>query len=423
MAKQNPDSKEFLESEIARLKRVNNALMDRIERGLGTKSPFSLFEKNVHLSTIVKERTLALEKLTSELENEKNMLSSIIQALPGAIFFFQSDYIVDRAFTNLLEQQFHVKAGLPLDKAIGSEFFDLLKKQLTTLNSKPGVVFFDYLKSSGKEERYYQCSVSCRSSGQFVLYVQDNTRKYLQEKLIKEQEAKILQSSKLASLGEMAAGVAHEVNNPLAIIHISASMIKKHLARNKVSIPAIDQLVLNIETTISRISKIITVMRSISREPVEFKKEEVLLMDIIHDVVALCGEKFKNNYVDLRLKVPVSETPIKLYCDRLQVSQVLLNLLNNAYDATESSDDRWIDVEYLEDSHFDFLKISNSGPKINSEIVAKIFNPFFTTKDVGKGTGLGLSISRSIIERHGGSIELDLASEYTSFILKFPKKK
>ncbi|MCM2349382.1 MAG: ATP-binding protein [Bacteriovoracaceae bacterium] len=422
MAHQEPKSKEFLEKEIIRLKKVNEALMDRVERGLGNKSPFSLFEKNVHLSTLVKERTLELEKMTTELENEKNKLSGIIQALPGAIFFFNNTFTVDRYFTTFLEQQFDIQEGIPLEKAIGNNFFDLVKKQVTRLSQNQEVVFFDFLSVSNDLERYYNCSVSSRNKGQFVLYIQDNTEKYLQEKLIKAQEGKILQSSKLASLGEMAAGVAHEINNPLAIINVSANMLKKLLVRNKIQIPAIETCVNNIEGTVSRISKIITVMRAISREPMEFRKEEVPLMDLIHDVFALCGERFKNNEVDLRLKIPDVGLGPTLYCDRVQLSQVLLNLLNNAYDATEGTHNRWIEVQYFEDSSYDMLSVKNSGKKISLDIIPKIFNPFFTTKEVGKGTGLGLSISKSILERHEGNIELRPESENTCFVLKLPKK-
>lgn len=421
MAQQEPQSKNSLEQEITRLKKVNEALMERVERGLDSQSPFSLFEKNVHLSTLVKERTLELEKLTTELEDEKNKLSGIIQALPGAIFFFNYAYTVDRYFSTFLEHQFDIQEGLSLENAIGNDFFDLVKRQAAKLGQKVEVVFFDFLSVSDDLERYYNCSLSSRNQGQFVLYIQDNTEKYLQEKLIKAQEAKILQSSKLASLGEMAAGVAHEINNPLAIINVSANMLKKLLVRNKIQIPAIETCVDNIEGTVSRISKIITVMRAVSREPMEFRKEEVLLMDLIQDVSALCGEKFKNNEVDLRVKIP-DEFKATLYCDRIQISQVLLNLLSNAYDATEGASVRWIEVQYSEDSSYDLLSVKNSGNKIPKDIVPKIFNPFFTTKDVGKGTGLGLSISKSILERHQGSIELQTESENTCFVLKLPKK-
>lgn len=422
MAQKETKSKEFLEKEIERLMKVNKALMDRVERDVGTRSPFAVFEKNVHLASLVKERTLELEKLTTELENEKTKLSGIIQALPGAIFFFNHHFKVDRVFTTFLEKRFNIHEGGQLDEIIGNDFFSIVKQQVEKISQNLEVVFFDFLQINEDHECYYACSVSSRTKDQYVLYVQDNTEKYLQEKLIKEQEAKILQSSKLASLGEMAAGVAHEINNPLAIINVAANMLGKLLKRNNIAIPAIVTSVETIEVTVARISKIITVMRTISRESMEFRKEEVPFIELIQDVFALCGERFKNNDVDLRLKISNPNQKVPVYCDRVQLSQVLLNLLNNAYDATEETENRWIEVRFSDDSQNDFICIENSGKKIEKNIIPKIFNPFFTTKDVGKGTGLGLSISKSIMDRHHGSIELAPESENTTFILKLPKK-
>lgn len=422
MEQKETKSKELLEKEIERLKKVNEALMNRVERDVGTRSPFAIFEKNVHLASLVKERTLELEKLTTELENEKNKLSGIIQALPGAIFFFNHHYKVDRSFTTFLEKRFDIQDGGQLEEIIGSDFFCIVKQQVEKISQNLEVVFFDFLQTKYDQEKYYACSVSSRTQDQYVLYIQDNTEKYLQERLIKEQEAKILQSSKLASLGEMAAGVAHEINNPLAIINVAANMLSKLIKRNNITIPGIVTSVETIEATVARISKIITVMRTISRESIEFRKEEVPFIELIQDVFALCGEKFKNNDVDLRLKISNPNQKIPIYCDRVQLSQVLLNLLNNAYDATEGTEDRWIEVRYSDDSQNDFICIENSGKKIEKSIIPKIFNPFFTTKDVGKGTGLGLSISKSIMDHHHGSIELSPESENTTFILKLPKK-
>jgi len=422
LAQKETKTKEFLEKEIERLLKVNKALMDRVERDVGTRSPFALFEKNVHLASLVKERTLELEKLTTELENEKNKLSSIIQALPGAIFFFNHNFRIDRAFTTFLEKRFNTHEGCQLEEIIGGDFFSIVKQQVELLSQNLEVVFFDFLKANDEQEYYYACSVSCRNKDQYVLYIQDNTEKYLQEKLIKEQEAKILQSSKLASLGEMAAGVAHEINNPLAIINVAANMLSKLLKRNNITIPAIVTSVETIEVTVARISKIITVMRTISRESMEFRKEEVLFIELIQDVFALCSERFKNNYVDLRLKINNPNQDVTIYCDKIQLSQVLLNLLNNAYDATEGTEYPWIEVRFSDDAQNDFICIENTGKKIDKSIIPKIFNPFFTTKEVGKGTGLGLSISKSIMDRHHGSIELVPESENTTFILKLPKK-
>ena len=104
----------------------------------------------------------------------------------------------------------------------------------------------------------------------------------------------------------------------------------------------------------------------------------------------------------------------------MQISQVLLNLFNNSFDAIENSDTKWIkhEVVYLE--NFARLEISDSGSGIQKALADKIMQPFFTTKPIGKGTGLGLSISRSIIEEHGGKFFLDETCPNTKFIIELP---
>ena len=414
---------EQLEREIERLKKVNESLMDRIERGMGSgSSSFSLFEKNVYLASEVKERTLELEKLTSEIESEKNKLAGIIQALPGDILIFDKDFIVNKSFNSFLIKKFNNKQGLSLKQFLGDEFFSLVKSKVSRFDATSRVVFFDHLSGNEENYSYYTCSISSQNKNHYVLYIQDNTEKYLQDQRLKDQEAKILQASKLASLGEMAGGIAHEINNPLTIVNLAASSLKKMLIKNGVSVPGINQNVDIIEKTIQRISKIITGMKILSRESKEFRKETVSFQEIITDVFGLCTEKFKNNGVELRLKASGQEVDSKIYCDRLLISQILINLLNNAFDATEGQSERWVEIGFSS-GEIDVITIKDSGSGIPQHVKAKIFNPFFTTKEIGKGTGLGLSISKSIMENHGGTIELDSKSEHTCFVLKLPSVK
>lgn len=422
MEKEESETVGKLSKEIERLKKVNSALMDRVEGKLSSeKGPFSLFEKNVNLSAQVKERTNDLEQLTLALKNEKHKLSSIIQTLPGSIIIFDKKFHVDSSFETLIEAKFSSQHGYNLEEVVGQELSDIVRGHVNRIDKNHEVVIFDFYTELNGREVNYMCSVSSRDLHQFVLYIQDNTEKYMQDRVIKNQEAKILQSSKLASLGEMAAGVAHEINNPLAVIDVATDSLKKQIKRNNINNPSISNMVNVIESTVTRISKIITVMRTISRESPNFHKEDVLVMDVINDVFALCAERFKHNNIDLKLSIPPSKVKHLIYCDRIQISQVLLNLLNNAFDAIEGDKNAWIHVGFSENTIHDYITVENSGKRIADDVASKIFNPFFTTKEVGKGTGLGLPISKSIMENHLGSIELT-ASEHTRFLLKLPKR-
>lgn len=421
MAKKELESRDDLLKEIERLKKVNSALMDRVERGNSSGGSFSLFEKNVNLASLVKERTLELEKLTTALESEKLKLSGIILTLPGAIIIFDKDFNVDSSFDTFLEDRFNTKRGPTLEEVVGLELFQIVAKKVHMISKNHENVLFDFPTFLNNKEVNYTCSVSSRDMNQYVLYIHDNTEKFMQERLIRNQEARILQSSKLASLGEMAAGVAHEINNPLAIINVATDRLRNEMLRNNINNPSLKNTIDIIELTVARISKIITVMRAISKESNVLNKEKVPLMDIINDVFALCGERFKNNNIDLRLNISPQNLEHLICCERIQFSQVLLNLLNNAFDATEGHPDSWVEVSYLADPDYDVIQVMNSGIKISDEIIAKIFNPFFTTKEVGRGTGLGLPVSKSIMENHHGSIELLPSSKYTCFVLKLPK--
>lgn len=240
-------------------------------------------------------------------------------------------------------------------------------------------------------------------------------------RLLDEERARSMQSAKLASLGEMAGGIAHEINNPLAIISSVIQFLKKSIDRKKLTDEILIESITTIEATVLRTSKIIKGLRTVSHSSENFEKSPTMIKDILDDVLGLCTEKFKNHGVRIEIPSIGSYSDKLIECDRVQLSQVLINLLGNSFDAIYESDEKWVRIELNEDSNFEIIKISDSGPGIPEEIVQKIFNPFFTSKEVGKGTGLGLSISRSIMTKHKGSIEIDTSSLNTCFILKLPK--
>jgi signal transduction histidine kinase len=232
--------------------------------------------------------------------------------------------------------------------------------------------------------------------------------------------AELTQKSKFEALGQMAAGVAHEINNPLAIIKGHAEKLSlqypQQLTENQ------NESVSIINSTVDRISKIIHSLRSFSREGGGEPFEYVDVKKIIEMTLDLCSEKLKQNRIELRLdlhpQLPVIE------CRPIQISQVLLNLISNSYDAvsteSETKTERWIRIQVYTDQDKIQFRVSNSGTKISLNVAEKIFQPFFTTKSVSQGTGLGLSISKGIAESHHGKLNLDLTQKYTEFVLEIP---
>lgn len=233
-----------------------------------------------------------------------------------------------------------------------------------------------------------------------------------------ETQAMLVQTGKFSALGEMAGGIAHEVNNPLAVITLKCSQLTKTLDSEAVELDSAKDLVQVIDSTASRIAKIVRGLKTFSRSTEVDPYQDTFLVGVIEDTLLLCGEKFKSHGVDLR--VTCDPIDLSLECRPTEISQVLLNLLNNAFDAVAENPSSWIALQAFRDHQFAEIQVTDSGHGIPPHIAQKIFQPFFTTKEVGKGTGLGLSISKGIIEAHGGSIFVDPNSANTRFVIRLP---
>lgn len=247
------------------------------------------------------------------------------------------------------------------------------------------------------------------------LLVQQRTKELDEQKTIN------LQASKMSSLGEMAGAIAHEINTPLATIKILTSQLN-HEVQN--AMPDLDNMtaqLTKIENTTDRVAKIVRGLKTFARDGSRDPYETVNVQNVIDDTVALCSEKMKIHNVDIRIKI--SDPQITMDCRSVQISQVLLNLLNNAYDAIEELSEKWIEVEARALEQQVEIRITDSGGGIDKDTLEKIFQPFFTTKIIGKGTGMGLSISLGILKSHHGSIFVDQTSQHTCFVLRFPQRQ
>jgi C4-dicarboxylate-specific signal transduction histidine kinase len=246
-------------------------------------------------------------------------------------------------------------------------------------------------------------------------------KQHRQEETIAKQRESLVSSSRLSSLGEMAGAVAHEINNPLVIINLITGQIRKIIKNGTLSESKMEELTGVILETVKRITRIINGLRTIARETDGIKKENIPLELIFEDVLVLCEERFKNHSIQLNFNPDAIWLKTNIFCDQVQISQVLLNLLNNAFDATESAPERWVNIVATEDNSEIKIRISDSGAGIPEKVREKIFQPFFTTKSIGKGTGLGLSLSYAIINDHGGDLSLDKNSPNTCFVIRLPK--
>ena len=235
---------------------------------------------------------------------------------------------------------------------------------------------------------------------------------------LEEQRSQAIHASKLSSLGEMAGGIAHEINNPLTIISALATRTKRNLQDKDFSIEKSYENLDKIILTVNRIAKIIKGLRAFSRdsdgEDFKFKK----INDIVEMTIELCQERFRENRIEIRQNIA---TDLIVECREIQIVQVLVNLLNNSIDVVSELPTKWIEIAASDLDDAVRIRVSDSGEGISLEVIDQIMLPFFTTKEVGKGTGLGLSISKAIVEAHDGYFYYELNEGHTSFVLELKK--
>jgi PAS domain S-box-containing protein len=234
--------------------------------------------------------------------------------------------------------------------------------------------------------------------------------------------AQAVLSARLSELGMMAGSIAHEINNPLAVIHATASDLLEMAEAGDVPLEAVEVAGARIKRTANRISKIVKSLRQIARKGTSDPFQRASAAQIVEEVLDLCKERFRAHSV--RVDAPTVDPGIEVLCREVQISQVLLNLLQNGFDAVVDSEaDKWVQLEVTCVGQSVVFAVIDSGAGIAPDIAAQIMEPFFTTKPLGKGTGLGLSLSKAIVEEHGGELTLGARGNHTCFSFLLPRFK
>ena len=242
----------------------------------------------------------------------------------------------------------------------------------------------------------------------------DRTKEESTAKELEIEKLKSIRNAKLASLGEMSAGIAHEINNPLTIIYGTVRALSK-TAHNP------EQLATNIEKihlAVKRIAKIVKSLQKFSRTSDKAEYNVHLLSGIVNEALILTEAKARRHTTLVEFKC-MSDSHI--LCDEIEIEQVFVNLINNAIDAVRVLPEKWVTIELQREAKFVTFRIRDSGPRISPEIEMMMYQPFFTTKPIGQGTGLGLSIAKGILDEHKASIEVVRDDPHTCFEVQFPR--
>ena len=265
-------------------------------------------------------------------------------------------------------------------------------------------------------ESFIQSVQKILDEQQNLLIETDENRKY-HENRCKEIEIQLIQSDKLASVGELAGGVAHEVNNPLAAISGIVQILLASRDKEKLSPSTVERLK-KIEKQSDRISKITNDLLRFSRKPsVTF--DSLNIHQSLRETLDLVSHQ--SSLKKIEIKMDFSDNIPLIYGSQNQLEQVFLNLIINSVDAMHGSGGTLTIRTYMENEQCVVIEFIDTGIGISPLNKDRIFDPFFTTKPSGHGVGLGLSVSYSIIKDHGGAIQVDSEEEKGStFTVKLP---
>jgi two-component system NtrC family sensor kinase len=252
----------------------------------------------------------------------------------------------------------------------------------------------------------------------------ENLEKMVDERTseLESQVIKNISVNRLVAVGEVASGIAHEINNPLTVINGQILKLKRQLKNSELDAEC-EASINKISLMSERIVKIINGLKLISRDGHADPMVQFSIRTMIEEIVLLTEMKIKS--MDIQFDVQIDPSIEFGHGREVQISQVLVNLVNNSVDAISTEKEKWIKI--VVSDHFDSVQfsITDSGHGIAKDMKEKIMLPFFTTKQVGKGTGLGLSISKGIIKEHGGDLVCNDQCPNTQFaftLSKFHKK-
>lgn len=349
-------------------------------------------------------------------------INSLINMIPSLIIWVDQHQKINNANDNFLSVMNKSK-----DEVIGTKLSEYplqnLKQYFSHIdllrNRDIKIVDHFEVEKEKKTVRFYIKEIEHENS--FIIMGIDISNEIYRSEAHDEVRRQQEENARFMMIGQIATGVAHEINNPLAIISGFLFNMKRTLENKDASfnseyfLDKISKSMINID----RIAMIVRGLKFLSKNDLTSPFEKVHIQEIIDHAMDICSEKFKATGISFSIAPTTPDMVIE--CRPVQLTQVLINLLTNAHDAVLESEDKWIKISFEKNDRNFITSITDSGPGVPVEIRNKIMLPFFTTKFASKGVGLGLSTSKVIITDHKGELFLDESSPETKFSIVFKK--
>lgn len=274
---------------------------------------------------------------------------------------------------------------------------------------------YKQILAKGKITRYDENGRALKMSG---VHIDVSEMLELKNK-VETSQASLIHNAKMASIGEIAGGIAHEVNTPLTVILGATNVIKSLNLSKKENVDRAFDMLDRSKKAAEKIGHIVAELRTLAKDSsTEELLKETSVNSLITQALALCQERCKNHEVKVEISCPEN---LKIRGQVIPITQAILSLMTNAREAVcLKSNDRWIKVIAEEQNKRVKIKVIDSGSGIRRELREKLFTPLFTTKPQGQGAGLGLSVAKGTVEKNHGQIYFDPFSKETTFIIDFP---
>jgi len=380
-----------------------------------------------HLSYSFEHMLYRLKLFETELRTSERKYRRLFNADPNPIFIVDSRTFTILDVNNTAQKSY----GYSREELLKSSFFDLTNRVYEDIATSFATIKHD------QRLFFYKRQHRKKTGDSFFVNIHVCPAEYMERKALiitttditeaVEKEAQLIQASKMSTLGTMASGIAHELNQPLNVIKVGSDFFLKMINKGRdIDLKTFHTMAEEISSHVDRASSIINHLREFARAS-DVSRTEVNINVPIKDVFKVLGQQLTLHeiYVDFDL---ADDLPLIL-ADHNRLEQVFVNLVTNALDALDERGQKepgkdWkksLTIKtFIEDKRV-VAVVSDNGTGMSADIVEKMFEPFFTTKEVGKGTGLGVSISYGIVKDYGGEIAVESEEgEGTSFMVSFP---